>query len=210
VAPIFYGNCVACHRAGEFAPMSLMSYDDARPWARAIKQRVTAREMPPWNAEPGHQEYANDARLSTRRDRDHRRVGGWQRAPGERYRAPSGTDLRGRVDHRRVRCHLHDDGAVRRAGRRTVPYLYFTIPTNLPEDKWVKGIEFVPGDRTVVHHIIASLQSPDSNIPPSPEPALREDRRRRTGITPNKFGVTYPEGVARRITAGTEVVMQMH
>jgi hypothetical protein len=44
--------------------MSLIDYDDARPWARAIKQRVEAREMPPWDAEPGHQEYVNDASLS--------------------------------------------------------------------------------------------------------------------------------------------------
>ena len=63
VAPIFFGNCVSCHRTGEFAPMSLMTYDDARPWARAIKQRVEAREMPPWYAEPGHQTYVNDASL---------------------------------------------------------------------------------------------------------------------------------------------------
>ena len=64
VAPIFYENCVSCHRPGEFAPMSLITYDDARPWARAIKQRVEAREMPPWDAEPGHQTYVNDASLS--------------------------------------------------------------------------------------------------------------------------------------------------
>ena len=55
----------------------------------------------------------------------------------------------------------------------TVPYLYFTIPTNLPEDKWIKAIEIVPSDRRVVHHVIASLQRPDPDKPPSPEPVLR-------------------------------------
>ena len=52
VAPIFYKSCVECHRPTMFAPMSLVSYDDARPWARSIKQRVVSRAMPPWGASP--------------------------------------------------------------------------------------------------------------------------------------------------------------
>src|SRR5262249_39460380 len=60
VAPIFYKNCVVCHRPGEVAPMSLINYTDARPWARAIKQKVTAREMPPWLADPKYGKFKND------------------------------------------------------------------------------------------------------------------------------------------------------
>ena len=51
VAPIFYKSCIECNRATMFAPMSLTSYDDARPWLRSIKQRVTARTMPPWGSD---------------------------------------------------------------------------------------------------------------------------------------------------------------
>src|SRR5688572_32147807 len=51
VAPIMYGKCANCHRPGEVAPMSLLSYEDARPWAKAIKAKVVAREMPPWGAD---------------------------------------------------------------------------------------------------------------------------------------------------------------
>jgi len=54
VAPIFYKACVECHRPTMFAPMSLMTYDDARPWARSIKQRVVARAMPPWGSDAPH------------------------------------------------------------------------------------------------------------------------------------------------------------
>ncbi|MGH9202305.1 MAG: thiol-disulfide isomerase, partial [Vicinamibacterales bacterium] len=50
VAPIFFKHCVECHRPTMFAPMTLMSYEDARPWARSIKQRVSAKTMPPWGA----------------------------------------------------------------------------------------------------------------------------------------------------------------
>ena len=52
VAPILYSNCVVCHRPGEVAPMSLITYQNVRPWARAIKNKVVGREMPPWGASP--------------------------------------------------------------------------------------------------------------------------------------------------------------
>ena len=52
VAPILYQNCITCHRPGEIAPMSLLTYAEARPWARGIKAKVASREMPPWFADP--------------------------------------------------------------------------------------------------------------------------------------------------------------
>src|SRR4051812_26437762 len=54
VAPIVFNNCATCHRAGEVAPMTLTSYDDVRPWAKVIKNKVVSREMPPWGADPAH------------------------------------------------------------------------------------------------------------------------------------------------------------
>src|SRR4051812_46627731 len=64
VAPIFYKSCIECHRPTMFAPMSLTTYEDARPWVRAIKQRVTARTMPPWGSDMPHGVLSNDPRLS--------------------------------------------------------------------------------------------------------------------------------------------------
>src|ERR1051326_4335338 len=64
VAPIFYKNCVACHRPNDLAPMSLLTYEEARPWARSIKEKVVNREMPPWQADPHYGQFANDKRLS--------------------------------------------------------------------------------------------------------------------------------------------------
>ena len=64
VAPIVYKSCAECHRPTMFAPMSLMTYDDARPYARAIKAKVVARQMPPWGADPAHGTFKNDPRLS--------------------------------------------------------------------------------------------------------------------------------------------------
>ena len=64
VAPILYKNCVSCHRAGESAPMPLLTFSDARPWAKAIRLKVVNREMPPWGADRAHGEFANDPSLS--------------------------------------------------------------------------------------------------------------------------------------------------
>ena len=63
VAPIFYKNCVSCHRPGEIAPMSLLDYQSARPWAKAIREAVATRKMPPWFADPRYGHFSNDTRL---------------------------------------------------------------------------------------------------------------------------------------------------
>src|SRR5438128_2607599 len=64
VAPILYNSCVNCHRPGDIAPMSLVSYQDVRPWARSIKLKVVDREMPPWGASPLHGKFKDDRSLS--------------------------------------------------------------------------------------------------------------------------------------------------
>ena len=68
IAPIFQDKCEACHRPGSIAPMSLVTYEDARPWARSIKGRVAARQMPPWHIDKnvGIQQFKNDRSLSDR------------------------------------------------------------------------------------------------------------------------------------------------
>src|SRR5437764_1904073 len=69
IASIFYKNCTNCHRPGEIAPMSLLTYKDARPWAKSIATSVSKATMPPWHADPAHGEFLNDRRLSDA-DRD--------------------------------------------------------------------------------------------------------------------------------------------
>ena len=64
IAPILYKNCAGCHRPGEIAPMSLLDYQSARPWAKSIRQAVLSRKMPPWFADPTYGTFANDPRLS--------------------------------------------------------------------------------------------------------------------------------------------------
>ena len=66
IAAILLDNCASCHRPNQIAPMSLLSYKDVRPWARAIKSKIESREMPPWFADPRFGEFSNDTSLSDR------------------------------------------------------------------------------------------------------------------------------------------------
>ena len=69
VAPILFKNCASCHRPGDIAPMSLLTYENARPWAKAIREKVAAGSMPPWHATQAHGVFSNDRRLSEK-DKD--------------------------------------------------------------------------------------------------------------------------------------------
>src|SRR4030095_8101300 len=64
VAAIFYKSCAECHRPGEPAPFSVLSYKDVRPWAKSIKEKVVSRQMPPWHADPHVGKWTNDPRLT--------------------------------------------------------------------------------------------------------------------------------------------------
>src|SRR5262245_1446611 len=74
VLPILQKNCQTCHRPGEVAPMSFLTYKDVRPWAKAMKTAVVSRQMPPWFADPNYGHFANDKRLS---DSDIRTISAW-------------------------------------------------------------------------------------------------------------------------------------
>jgi len=215
VAPILYKSCVECHRPNAMAPMSLLTYEDARPWARAVKQKVVAREMPPWGADPTVGKYANDPSLKQSEVDTIVAwvVGGAQLGdPREMPVPPAFTDgwSIGKPD---LIFKMRQPFTVPADG--TVPYTYVTIPTNLEEDIWIRGVELRPTDRRVVHHIISTLVEGNGK-PADPTPRLTRDPSRKEiggglgGLVPGRLYGLYDEGVARRIPAGADIVLQMH
>ncbi len=216
VAPILYDNCVACHRPNHLAPMSLVSYDDARPWARAVKSKVLAREMPPWGADTSVRAYKNDTSLS---QDEIDTIAAWVDAG-----APRGNDADlpevpqftegwsiGEPD---LVFTMLEPFEVPADG--TVPYSYVTVPTNLKQDTWISAYEFVPGDRRVLHHVIAQVMEDDGK-PATGDVLFRRDGDRTQakgatvgGYVPNRLGTVYPEGVATRLPAGADIEAQMH
>ena len=206
VAPILYKSCVECHRPTMFAPMSLMTFEDARPWARAIKQRVTARTMPPWGADPAHGTFKNDPRLA---DRDIETIAKWVDAG-----APKGEDADLPVAPKFVDgwtigqpdavFTMDEEFTIPASG--AIPYKYFRVPTNLTEDKWIQAIEIKPGARAQVHHVIAFTQPAGSVLKPGGELGPTNIG----GVTPNKPGLVFEPGVARLLRGNSDIVMQIH
>ena len=93
----------------------------------------------------------------------------------------------------------------------TIPYLYFTMPTNFTEDKWVQAIEIRPSNRMVVHHVIAYAQAPGAkSLAGGGEGDIGGGRQHLTGITPNKTGNVFAPGTSRLIKKGSNIVFQMH
>jgi len=211
VAPILFNRCIECHRAGEIAPMSLLTYQEVRPWAKSIRQRVVERSMPPWSADPHYGKFSNDASLS---QKEIETIVSWVDAG-----APKGDDKDmpttpkfvqgwtiGKPD---VVLAMQEEYSIPADG--TVPYLYFTIPTGFKEDKWVQAMEIRPGNRGVVHHVIAFVQEAGaSGRRGGAAGEAQQGRGQLGGITPNKTGVVYSPGTARLIKAGSSIVFQMH
>ncbi|OFW44680.1 MAG: hypothetical protein A3J29_12575 [Acidobacteria bacterium RIFCSPLOWO2_12_FULL_67_14b] len=206
VAPIFYSRCVECHRPTMFAPMSLVKFEEARPWARSIRQRVATRTMPPWGADPAHGVFKNDPRLS---DKEIATILAWVDAG-----APKGDDKDlpvaptfaegwsiGKPD---AVFTMTEDFKIPATG--VVEYQYLRLPTDITEDKWIQAIEIKPQARAHVHHVLAYTQPTGS--PLNQGGALGPGNI--GGVTPNKPGVVFEPGVGRLLTANSDIVLQMH
>ena len=209
IAPILAKNCMSCHRPGEIAPMSFMSYKEVRPWAKSIREKVVNREMPPWHADPAHGEWTNDRRLS-QKDIDAIRAwvdgGAPEGDPKDLPQAPkfaTGWQI-GEPD---VVFQMPEEFTVPAEG--AVPYMYFTVPTNFKEDRYIAAMEARAGDLSVVHHIVIYVRDPKET---------KEARPKRQDIGTGLLGALSPgmtpfiaqSGTAKLIKAGSNLVFQMH
>ncbi len=164
VMPILQARCQTCHRPGEIGPMPLMTYQDARPWARAIRENVIKRTMPPWHADPHYGQFANDRRLS---DAEIQTLVRWVDAGAPEGKPSDLSEPRVFVDGWNIQpdvvLRMTDEFKVGAQG--SDEYIYFAIPTNFTEDKYVRAIEVRPGNRRVVHHVVAYLQKGGAGVP---------------------------------------------
>jgi hypothetical protein len=162
VAPIFFKNCAECHRPGEAAPFSVLSYKDLRPWAKSIREKIVSREMPPWHANPQVGEWANDRRLKQQEiDTITAWIDGGARE-GDAKDLPAAPQFIdgwtiGKPD---VVIEMPEEFTLGASGPDE--YQYFDAPTNFTEDKYVQMAEARPGNRKVVHHVLAFVVPPGS------------------------------------------------
>jgi hypothetical protein len=192
VAPILYKSCTTCHRPGEIAPMSLLTFRDARPWVKSIAAQVQKGTMPPWHADPSYGEFLNDRRLSAA-EKD--TIVRWVNAG-----APEGDprDLPAQPKYAEgwsigepdAVFAMQEDYPLPASG--TIAYQYFEVPTTFAEDRWVQAFEVRPGDRAAVHHVIVYTRAPA----PAAQPAGAEQppRPRQQPAITFAAGMDIPPG----------------
>jgi hypothetical protein len=156
VLPILQKNCQMCHRPGDVAPMSFLTYESTRPWAKAIKAAVLSRKMPPWFADPHYGEFRNAPELTPM---DINTLAAWvdggarEGDPADKPPAASWADgWRIQPD---VIVSMPEPYRVHAKGAGEIKE--FFVPNPFNEDTWVTSIEIRPGDPSVVHHVIVQV-----------------------------------------------------
>jgi hypothetical protein len=219
VAPILQRSCQTCHRPGTNAPMSLLTYEDARPWARAIKAKVQARLMPPWHIERnvGIQQFKDDPSLS---DDEIATIASWVDAGAPRGNAAEMPPPAAFPDDEE--WHIGTpDLVVEIPKPHVVPangadlWIDYIADSGLTEDRYLKAVEAKPGPgaRSVVHHLLTYLiQEVDEqevlfgrldDRPTNNESFLNE-------YAVGKNGDILPDGTAKLVKAGSRIRFNLH
>ena len=226
VAPILQQHCQSCHRPGEAAPFSMLTYEETRPWAGAMKMAVRLKAMPPWYADPQVGHFANDRSLS---QKEIDTIVAWVTAGSPKGdpkdMPPPASFLEGwDIPKPDVTFQLPKEFAVPESGM--VEYQYVIVPTGFTEDKWVQAAEVRPTERSVVHHIIAYVREPGSNYFKDQKPGeffeappAKTDEIVDSSALPSDFLVGYapgqpaeilPAGEAKLVKAGSDIVFEVH
>lgn len=209
ISRIFNEHCVECHRPGEIGPFSLTDYQEAVGWASTIAEVVEEARMPPWHASSKHGKFAGDRSLSVS---EKKLIADWVAAG-----APEGdkADLPPQPKFLASGWRLprEPDAIIpmsktpyKVAAEGIIDYQFFHIPSGLKEDKWISAAEVMPGNREVVHHVTVFAVTEEwvaTQGDQTPEGYLAV-------FVPGLRANAYPEGMAKRIPAGSMLIFQVH
>ena len=157
VLPILQTNCQSCHRPGQIAPMSLLSYQEARPWAKAIKAAVVTRKMPPWSADPSYGHFTNDRSLKQSEIDTLVKWADGGAAEGNPKDAPA--PIQWPNDGWGIQPEVVVDLPPHEVpGKGILEWELLALPAPFKEDTWVTSMEILPGQPAVVHHICFSFE----------------------------------------------------
>jgi hypothetical protein len=223
VAPILQNNCQGCHRPGEAAPFSLLTYQEARPWAKAMKAAVLTKKMPPWFADSSVGHFKNDRTMS---QKEVDTLVKWVDAG-----APEGNPkdlpkplafVEGwNIGNPDMTLEMPQAFDIPASG--TVEYQYVILPQKFEKDTWVQMAEVRPGNRALVHHVIAFIRDGNAKwgrdhqpgeifVPTANKngdrPSLQGDML--AGYAPGLPASKLEPGTARLIKAGSDIVLQLH
>ena len=227
VLPILQEHCLSCHRQGQVAPMSLVTYDETRPWAPAIAKSVQSKMMPPWFADPRFGHFSNDPSLT---ELQVETILAWVKAgapAGDPHDAPSPPQWSEGWNITKPDVTLKMPVPVSLPADGDVEYTYEIVPTHFSEDKWVQMVEVRPSGPQYVHHAVVYIRPPDSNwlrhapigVPFTAstlsDPQDRLDAHGTTSdlllvYAPGSSPDRWPDGMAKFVPAGSDIVFQIH
>lgn len=223
IAPILNAHCVICHREGEVAPFPLQTYAEARTWASALRDVTARRIMPPWKAAPGIGDF-HDARGLTDQEID--AIARWAAAGAPEgdpaaLPAPPALPAAGAWTLGAPDLELQPDRPYHLAAEGADVYRNFVLPVNFKEDRYVSAMEFKPGNRSIVHHVVLYIDPTGASAKMDGKES--EPGYSVPGVTIGVFGAEWgevwvpgrtpralPPGVAVKIPAGARLVMQVH
>jgi hypothetical protein len=184
VLPIVQKNCQSCHRPGQIAPMSLLTYKDVRPWARAIKNAVVTKSMPPWFADANFGHFVNERRL---KQSEIDTIANWVdagAAEGDAKDAP--RPIQWPEDGWQIKPDYIVDGPTYDVpAKGIVEWTWFVVPGGFTKDTWVTSIEVLPSQLAVTHHVCVSYIQHTPEVP--------------------YFTAMLPRGVIQRDGQGNEI-----
>jgi hypothetical protein len=221
--PILQNNCQNCHRPGEAAPMSFLDYEHARPWAKAIKTAVLGKQMPPWFADPHYGHFSNTPKLT---EAEVNTIVAWvdsgakEGNPGDA--PPPLTFTEGwQIGKPDYVIEMPNEFSVPAAG--TIDYQYILIPTAFKDDKYIQMAEARPGNKALVHHIIAFIREPGNPWMKDAQPGVPYVPKRDgkgdggagigdslAGYAPGMTPQVLEPGQAKLLKAGSDIILQMH
>jgi len=206
VAPIFQAKCQQCHHPGTGAPMALLTYEDTRPWARSIKQRVMNREMPPWHLDKtvGIRKYKNDRSLT---DAEIDTIVRWIDAGSPRGNPadmPPPISFKPEDDWYIGKPDLLVTMSKEHTMYPKGPdwWIDYFADTGLTEDRWIQAMEIHPGNRKIVHHAVTYVIEPDA--PDGDTGTLLHE------YAVGKYGDTFGANTGRLIKAGSRIRFDLH
>ncbi|MFN0120007.1 MAG: hypothetical protein ACKV2V_05850, partial [Blastocatellia bacterium] len=211
VAPILQKRCEECHHQGGMAPMSLATFEEARPWAKSIKEKVVTREMPPFHAAGPVGRYVDDPRPA---DAEIETIKAWvdggapkgdpKHSPAPRA-WPDGWKL-GQPD---LVLTINKPYTVKRDNKDE--YVFFAFDYIFPEDTWMQGVEIRPGNRKAVHHANIHTIPADYQNPPEGFASGRTMVGQfLTGWAPGGTPRLQPKGYGSMMRKGTRLGIQLH
>jgi peroxiredoxin len=210
IAPILQRHCQACHRPGQAGPFSLLDFEDAKSWAEAIRENVSAGRMPPWSVDKRSVRFANDPSLS---DADKATLFAWIDADcpeGDRRDMPPPATFAEswRIGQPDRIVSLPKPVSVPAQG--IIEYQYFRVDPGFKDDVWVTAAEILPSNPAVVHHCNVFLQPPGMDDPKAIGEQGALGSICFTQTAPGTPPMVLNDGMAKRVPAGWKFVFVLH